>query len=333
MTLYSHLHPKDARFIIARANEGLSFYKIAKLTGLNKDKIRRNLIKCRIETRKANLSQPWKGPHVKIRYSFKKWLIERDLAKSQRAYMYAKRAQEAYKEFVDFCENLYENEKFLGKKVKRSADEFIKEFKKQKVAAPCPSRDWVYKMAKSDNYEFNHKWLPHTKRKRFTLKSEHEQLKAIKYNSIDDRPDKELLRSFEGNFEIDSFIGKRTDKQALLTLMDIHTGDFYSRFYNRTMQGFKDALSELIVKHDLKINTLTMDNGGENNMIWKVVDKSKLFNCYAYCSGQKGTLENKHRILRRIFKKSESLNNYTNNDLVIANKFVNNYYSKTFNRI
>ena len=99
------------------------------------------------------------------------------------------------------------------------------------------------------------------------------------------------------------------------------------------MDGFKDALLNLIIDHDLKINTLTMDNCGENNMIWTIVDKSKLYNCDAYCSGQKRTLENKHLILRRIFKKSHSLNFYTNEDLIKVYKFVNNYYSKAFVRV
>ena len=76
-----------------------------------------------------------------------------------------------------------------------------------------------------------------------------------------------------------------------------------------------------------------MDNGGENNMLHEILPRETMFNCHPYCSGEKGTLENKHRIVRRIFHKSESLDKYSNSDLIVLNKFVNNYYSKTFQRL
>ena len=53
-----------------------------------------------------------------------------------------------------------------------------------------------------------------------------------------------------------------------------------------------------------------------------------MFNCNPYRSGEKGTLENKHRIVRRILFKSESLDKYKNEDLEVVANFVNNYYSK-----
>lgn len=188
-------------------------------------------------------------------------------------------------------------------------------------------------MAKSSHYKFSLKWLPIMKKERFYLKSEHERKKPEKYNSIKNRESKEILRSKAGNFEIDSLIGKRTDKQAMLTLIDIHNGNFYSKFYDRTMQGFKNALKDIINDENIVINTLTMDNGGENNLLHEIVPKDKMYNCDPYCSGQKGTLENKHRIVRRIIPKSVSLDKYNNDDLKIVNNFVNNYYSKVFHRI
>ena len=43
--------------------------------------------------------------------------------------------------------------------------------------------------------------------------------------------------------------------------------------------------------------------------------KEIMFNCHLYCSGEKGTLENVHRIVRRILYKSELLDKYTKVDL------------------
>ncbi|MCK5866802.1 MAG: hypothetical protein KAG14_00240, partial [Mycoplasmataceae bacterium] len=132
---------------------------------------------------------------------------------------------------------------------------------------------------------------------------------------------------------IDSVIGKREDKQTLLTLIDIHTGDFYSALYDRTMRDFAKTFARIIKNNVLEINTLTMENGGENNMLSTVLEFDKLFNCKPYNSGQKGTLENKHRIVGRVIPKGISFDNYNSADIAELNIFVNNYYSKTFNRI
>ena len=165
------------------------------------------------------------------------------------------------------------------------------------------------------------------------IKSDEEASKPRKYNPIEERQDKVELRSVPGNFEIDSVIGKRTDETALLTMIDIHTGDFYIQKYDRKAKGFAEALKLTIKRYRLSIKTLTMDNGGENNLLHTIIDESKLYNCHAYCSGEKGTLENKHRLIRRIIKKGQSMDNYAQADIDIVSSFVNNYYSQTFNRI
>ena len=230
------------------------------------------------------------------------------MKKKDRKYKMCIEAQPIYRIFIDFCEDLY-MKKILGTRVKRSADDFLKKFKEKHPNEPTPDRTWVYKMAKSPYYDFNAKWLPSTKGFKDN-KSKDERSRPVKYNDIDQRPNKKLLRSFPGNFEIDSVIGKREDKQALLTMIDISTGDFYSGLYNRTMQGFANTFAVVIKNNDLKINTLTMDNGGENNLLFTILPFEKLYNCKPYNSGQKGTLENKHRIVRRVIPKGISLDNY-----------------------
>ena len=99
------------------------------------------------------------------------------------------------------------------------------------------------------------------------------------------------------------------------------------------MKGFKEALKYLIKKHKIVIKTLTMDNGGENNKLHEILPREILFNCHPYCSGEKGTLENTHRLIRRIFTKFNSLDGHTNKDLKAVSKFVNNYYSKVFKKL
>ena len=332
MKLYKHLSLEHANKIIILKNRGLSNYKINKLTGISKEKIRHCLKLSEVEHRRIRVNQQWKGVDIKYSYSFKIYREQKRKNKLDRAYNYAVNAQTIYALFTSFCNNLF-NTKVLGKRVKRSVDEYIKEFKKCYPKGDHPQRSWVYEMAKSIHYDFKKSWLPKRKWKVMPIKSDEEASKPRKYNPIEKRPDKTKLRLSPGNFEIDSVIGKRTDKTALLTLIDIHTGDFYIRKYDRKAKGFSYALNEIMMMNDLRVNTLTMDNGGENNLLHTVVDESKLYNCHAYCSGEKGTLENKHRLIRRIIKKGESIDTYTQTNINVISEFVNNYYSKRFNRI
>lgn len=332
MKLYTHLRLSHARTIINLANKGISRYKISKITGISKGKIKRCLEGCKKQFKRINMKQPWKDAIISTSYSWKNYRDYRDQSKLNRAFKYANHAEIIYLDFIKFCKNLYNN-KILGREVKRSADEFIKEFRKFFPDKDFPKRYWVYKMARSPHYQFESKWLPSNKKESFSLKSDDERKKPEKYMSIENRPNKELLRSVPNNYEIDSVIGKRTDKQALLTLIDIHTGDFYSAFYKRDMLSFKNAFKNIIETNNLTIETLTMDNGGENNLLHEILPREIMYNCHPYSSGEKGTLENKHRILRRVIPKGISLDNYSKSDLPILNSFINNYYSKTFNRI
>ena len=188
-------------------------------------------------------------------------------------------------------------------------------------------------MAKSIHYQFDSKWLLSNKHHKFILKLDDERKKLEKYMPIETRPKKEFLRSIPNNYEIDSIIGKREDKQALLTLININIEYFYSGFYKRDIFSFKETLKKIIQINNLIIEILTINNGEENNLLHEIIDREKIFNCYPYISGEKETLENEHRILRKVIPKGISLDNHSKKDLSILNNFINNYFSKVFNRI
>ena len=192
-----------------------------------------------------------------------------------------------------FCKALYLNN-ILGHKVKRSADEFRKEHPNKDYS----KRYWVYKMAKSIHYQFDSKWLLSNKHHKLLLKLNNERKKFEKYMPIKKRHKKEFLRSTPNNYEIDNVIGKCENKQTLLTLIYIHTENFYSEFYKIDMFSSKETLKEIIQTNNLIIKTLTMDNGGENNLLHKIINREKTFNCHPYSFSEKGILENKHWILK-----------------------------------
>ena len=140
-----------------------------------------------------------------------------------RAYNYAVNARTIYSEFTNFCNGLF-NARILDKRVKRSADEYIKELKRVNPNGDHSQRSWVYETVKSVHYDFKKSWLPKRKWNNMRIKSDEEASKPRKYNPIKNRENKELLRTVPENFEIDSVIGKRTDETTLLTMIGIHTG-------------------------------------------------------------------------------------------------------------
>ncbi len=96
---------------------------------VSKEKIRRCLDTCLKKTSKPNLQKSWKENKVIKSYSFKIYKNIRDQKKLNKAYNSAVEGAVIYQEFIDFCKTLY-NKNILRVKVKRSAKEFIKEFKK-----------------------------------------------------------------------------------------------------------------------------------------------------------------------------------------------------------
>ena len=79
------------------------------------------------------------------------------------------------------------------------------------------------------------------------------------------------------------------------------------------------------------------DNGPEFNnyeLLETGIDgkkRTQIFYCEPYSSFQKGSLENCHLLLRRIFKKHKSLNAYDDNDVRLAVNHINNYSRDALN--
>ena len=115
MKLYKHLELSHANKIIELANTGMNQFKIYKDTGISRGKIRRCLESCRIESRKQNLSQPWKGPHIKVWYSKKLYYNLKIQGKMNREYKTCIQAQPIYRVFIDFCESLYKKKLIIPK--------------------------------------------------------------------------------------------------------------------------------------------------------------------------------------------------------------------------
>ncbi|AWX70001.1 hypothetical protein DP067_01270 [Mycoplasmopsis anatis] len=92
-----------------------------------------------------------------------------------------------------------------------------------------------------------------------------------------------------------------------VTVLDRKSRRLYSVRSLKTSLAVKKSLIKIIENNALKIKTLTIDNGSENVLLHEVINQNNLYKCDAYCSYQKGSIENIHRHIRRYIAKGISM--------------------------
>jgi IS30 family transposase len=137
--------------------------------------------------------------------------------------------------------------------------------------------------------------------------------------------------------QIDSVIGKKTDKQNLLTIhfpaIHFQVGFLYN---NSSHIYVLEILKRLMgVGGVMEMVTLILtDNGNEFAEIIsleKVEDtiKRRVFFCDPYTSCQKGACEKNHEFIRRVIYKGKSLDNYSQEDMNILFSHINSYHRES----
>ena len=333
MKTYFHLASKEAKIIIEHKNNLKSNYAISNLTGISKGKIKRCLEKAKYEKkRKPNVQQPWKGVHVYYGYSYKKWKENEFLKQKQRRKKFAYQSETKYKVFLKFMNEVF-NQRILNIRVKRSALAYLFLWKQQNVPLKnAPSKSMIYHMLKSQYYKqvkplmFPNKGVY---QRDHMLKRE----PKTKFNLIEERQSKQILIKEEGHYEADSVIGKKTDQKAIASLLELKTGKVRLSFYQRDAKSFACSTKNNFLRMNMSFKSLTIDNGNENNKLGNEFDKNKIYNCHPYSSWEKGSIENMHKLIRRIIPKSKSLNNYTSKDLQTIENFINSYYRPHYQNV
>jgi len=154
-------------------------------------------------------------------------------------------------------------------------------------------------------------------------------------NSIEKRPLSVASRDTFGHWEMDSVVGSRSGVgETLLVLTERKT-----RFELIFKVPSKESASTVSVLDYLQrrcafrqiFKTITMDNGVEfANSRRLERDKSGrrrtyCFYCHPYTSCERGSNENNNRLIRRWFRKGQSLRNVTQGDAVRVARWMNNY--------
>ncbi|WP_162848276.1 IS30 family transposase [Mycoplasma anserisalpingitidis] len=255
------------------------------------------------------------------------------LYKSKRTRLHSKTIQNKWRDFIRFWKSEVSyyrknrfNKDFTKRAIKVSAKALVNKFKNLFPNSFCPTPSAVYKCLKSNQFNLSIDILLFLSVGKYHKKTKKVQKSSLKNAvSIHQRPDEANHRLEEGHFELDTVIGQSKDKNCLVTLLDRKTRKLYVILARKTSESVKDALLKMIKINSIKITTLTVDNGSENVRLHEVISNNNLFKCDAYCSYQKGSIENIHRHIRRFIPKGVSMDKFTNKQIYAMSKRINEY--------
>ena len=164
------------------------------------------------------------------------------------------------------------------------------------------------------------------------------QARASVGTSIDVRDKSILDRQEFGHWEMDSVIGKRSSKKALLVLTERKTRqEIIFKVNDHTAQTVVNHI-DLLEKKWGKLfpqifKTITVDNGTEFSMADAMErnGRTKMYYCHAYCSCERGSNEKQNQMIRRKFPKGTDFNDVTDEQVKEAEEWLNSYPRKIFN--
>lgn len=125
-----------------------------------------------------------------------------------------------------------------------------------------------------------------------------------------------------GDVEVDTVEGNKIDNKYLSTMIDRKSRRLSITIYeNKQSSEFLKAVKNNIKNMNQEIKSITSDNGTENydldqlNITW--------FSTNPYSSWQKGTIEQKHKQIRKFIPKGKSFKNLTQEDCDLIALIIN----------
>lgn len=116
-------------------------------------------------------------------------------------------------------------------------------------------------------------------------------------------------RKEPGHLEIDSILGRKDEKQSIISIVDRCTrkvwlikSEYKYDYYTANL------IYKYIINNDIKIKSMTTDNGLEFKALGIAAKRLgvKLYKCDPYCSFQRGSNERTNAIVRRYLPKGMS---------------------------
>lgn len=129
---------------------------------------------------------------------------------------------------------------------------------------------------------------------------------AAPKKSIEQRPLEANQRICIGHFELDAILSSRSSNYALQVLVDRHSRKVFLQKVSRLESAVYSKSLTARVHRDIPcIKTITSDNGSEHAEFSEIESALNLewFFCHPYCACERGTVENRNKIIRRFFPK------------------------------
>ncbi|VPN61790.1 IS1239 transposase [Streptococcus pneumoniae] len=143
--------------------------------------------------------------------------------------------------------------------------------------------------------------------------------------SIEQRSEAINLRLENGYYEIDTVLLTRAKNYCLLVLTDRKSRHQIIRLIpNKSAEVVNQALKLILKQH--KILSITADNGTEFNRLFDVFSEEHIYYAHPYASWERGTNENRNRLIRRWLPKGTK--KMTPKEVAFIEKWINNYPKK-----
>ena len=177
-------------------------------------------------------------------------------------------------------------------------------------------------------------------RRHYAEKSKKKAARAPRGESIEKRPKEIGKREKFGHWEMDSVMGCKGSKRALLVLterrtrmgiiilVEDHTAASVVKAINRLERKFGKLFYTLF-------KSITVDNGCEFQDFEgiEIAHRRKgkrtiVFFCHPYSAYERGSNENMNRLIRRFFPKGTNFDEVTKEQVAEAERWINNYPRK-----
>ena len=152
--------------------------------------------------------------------------------------------------------------------------------------------------------------------------------------SIEERPQEVKTRKTFGHFEADTVLSGKRRGQAVATFVERQSRlTVVKRLESRSSQAMTMAMLELAKQLGPKLKTITVDHGKEFANYREIEEQTgiNLYFAHAYSPHERGSNENRNRVLRRFIPKGKPIEEISDQELIQINWDLNSRPLKCLN--
>ena len=152
--------------------------------------------------------------------------------------------------------------------------------------------------------------------------------------SIEDRPAEASDRNIAGHFEADTVLSGKRKGQAVATFVERKSRlTIVKRLDGRDSTSMNKAILELANQLGTNLKTLTVDHEKEFANYQSIEEQTgvPLYFAHAYSPHERGSNENRNRVLRRFIPKGQPIEEISDDELIQINWYLNSRPLKCLN--